>query len=65
MYAMIHIAESWVTGRENRFMVFLLLFAVIGGLVILGTSAYHAWKADLPSKSGDRKHGRARHPSER
>ena len=48
MYAIIHIAESWATRSENRFMVFLLLFAMIGGLVVLGTSAYHAWKADLP-----------------
>ena len=52
---MIHIAESWATQSENRFMVFLLLFAVIGGLVILGTSAYHAWKADLLSKGRDLK----------
>ena len=58
MHAMIHIAESWATERENRFMVFLLLFAVLGGLVILGTSAYHAWKADLPSKRGGLKHRR-------
>ena len=26
----------------------LLLFAIIGGLVVLGTNAYHAWKANLP-----------------
>ena len=62
---MTHMAESWAIEHENRFMVFLLLFALIGALVILGTSAYHAWKSDLPSKSGDLKHGRARHPSER
>jgi hypothetical protein len=49
---------SWTTERENRFMVFLLLFAVIGGLVVLGTSAYHAWKADLSSKRGDLKRRR-------
>jgi hypothetical protein len=53
MYAMIHIAESWATKSENRFAVFLLLFAMIGGLVVMGTSAYNAWKADLPSKGGD------------
>ena len=29
MHAMIHIAESWATERANRFMVFLLLFAVL------------------------------------
>ena len=48
MHALLHIAESWATKSENRFMVLLLLFAMIGGLVVLGTSAYHAWKADLP-----------------
>ena len=58
MHAMIHIAESWATERENRFMVLLLLFVVIGGLVILGTSAYHAWKMDLPSKGGGLKRRR-------
>ena len=42
------IAWSWATERENRFMVFLLLFGLAGGLVIIGTSAYHAWKANLP-----------------
>jgi hypothetical protein len=42
------IAWSWATERENRFMVFLLVFAIIGGLVVMGTSACHAWKADLP-----------------
>ena len=49
---------SWTTERENRFMVFLLLFAVIGGLVVMGTSVYHAWKADLSSKRGDLKRRR-------
>ncbi len=42
------IAWSWATERENRFMVFLLVFAIIVGLVVLGTDAYHAWKADQP-----------------
>ena len=42
------IAWSWATERENRFMVFLLLFAILGGLIVMGTSAYDAWKADLP-----------------
>ncbi len=58
MHAMIHIAESWATRSENRFMVLLLLFAISGGLVVLGTSAYHAWKADLPSKGEDLKRRR-------
>lgn len=48
MHDMTQIAWTWATERENRFMVFLLVFAIIGGLVVLGTSAYHAWKADLP-----------------
>ena len=58
MYAMIHIAENWATRSENRFMVLLLLFAMTGGLVVLGTSAYHSWKADLSSKGGDLKRRR-------
>ena len=53
MYAMIHMARSWATKSENRFMVLLLLFAIFGALVVLGTSTYHAWKADLPSKGED------------
>ena len=48
MHAVTEGVLSWATERENRFMVFLLLFAIIGGLVVLGTSAYHAWKANLP-----------------
>ena len=43
MHAMIHMAESWATKSENRFMVLLVLSAMTGGLVVLGTSAYHAW----------------------
>ena len=43
MHAMVHIAQSWATQSENRFMVFLLLFGILGGLVVLGTSAYHTW----------------------
>ena len=58
MHEVIDMASNWAAERENRFMVFLLLFAVIGGLVVLGTSAYHAWKADLSSKRGDLKRRR-------
>ena len=48
MHAVTEGVLSWATERENRFMVFLLLFAIIAVLVVLGTSAYHTWKATLP-----------------
>jgi hypothetical protein len=58
MHATIHMVESWATKSENRFMVLLALFALLGGLVVLGTSAYHAWKTDLPSKGRNLKRRR-------
>jgi hypothetical protein len=58
MYDIEQIAWSWATERENRFMVFLLLFAALGGLVVLGTGANHAWKADLPWLGWDLRRGR-------
>jgi hypothetical protein len=48
MHDVIDIALKWAAERENRFMVFLLLFGLAGGLVIVGTSAYDAWRANLP-----------------
>ncbi len=48
MHDMIQIAWSWASEPENRFMVFLLLCGLTVGLVLMGTSAYDAWRADLP-----------------
>ena len=60
MHDMAQVAWSWATERENRFMVFLLVFAIIGGLVVTGTDAYHAWKANLPWLGWDLRRRRQR-----
>jgi hypothetical protein len=46
MHDVIHMVWRWVAHPENRLMDFLVLSSIIGGLVVLGTSAYDAWQAD-------------------
>ena len=48
MHDVIDMASNRAAEHENRFMVVLLLFGLAGGLIIIGTSAYNAWKAKLP-----------------
>jgi hypothetical protein len=48
MHQAIHMAWVWATKPEDRFMDFLLLCGLVAGIVLLGTSVYDAWKADLP-----------------
>jgi hypothetical protein len=48
MHDVIDIASKRAAERENRFMVFLLLFGLAGGLVIVGTSAYDCEPPFIP-----------------
>jgi hypothetical protein len=65
MHHVIHIAWSWATRPENRFTDFLLLWGLAAGLVVLGTGAYDAWKADLAWLGWDLRHRRPWRHSDR